>query len=35
VFRRVLNYTREIPLPKYDDAPAPPAAGGPGTVSGR
>jgi two-component system chemotaxis response regulator CheY len=30
VFRRVLNYTREIPLPKFDkldDAPVPPAAG--------
>jgi len=27
VFRRVLNYTREIPLPKFDDAPAPPGAG--------
>jgi two-component system, chemotaxis family, chemotaxis protein CheY len=25
VFRRVLNYTREIPLPKFDDAPAVPA----------
>jgi two-component system chemotaxis response regulator CheY len=35
VFRRVLNYTREIPLPKFDDVPAPPAGGGPGTVSGR
>jgi hypothetical protein len=23
VFRRVLNYTREIPLPKFDDLPAP------------
>lgn len=26
VFRRVLNYTREIPLPKFDDAPAAPVA---------
>jgi two-component system chemotaxis response regulator CheY len=26
VFRRVLQYTREIPLPKFDDAPLPTAA---------
>jgi two-component system chemotaxis response regulator CheY len=26
VFRRVLNYTREIPIPKFDDLPAAPAA---------
>lgn len=30
VFRRVLQYTREIPLPKFDDAPAPAVASTPG-----
>jgi two-component system chemotaxis response regulator CheY len=35
VFRRVLQYTREIPLPKFDDAAAPPAAPGQGVVRGR
>jgi len=38
VFRRVLNYTREIPLPRFDkleDAPAPATSGDRGTVSGR
>jgi len=27
VFRRMLNYTREIPLPKFDDVPATAPAG--------
>ena len=38
VFRRVLNYTREIPLPKFDkieDASAPATSGDRGTVSRR
>jgi two-component system chemotaxis response regulator CheY len=36
VFRRVLNYTREIPLPKFDDRPVAPGGGNDrGTVSGR
>jgi len=36
VFRRVLNYTREIPLPKFDDMSATPGGGNDrGRVSGR
>jgi two-component system chemotaxis response regulator CheY len=35
VFRRVLNYTREIPLPKFDDAAVHSAGSGRGTVSGQ
>jgi two-component system chemotaxis response regulator CheY len=30
VFRRVLQYTREIPIPKFDAAPAPAPGGTPG-----
>jgi DNA-binding NarL/FixJ family response regulator len=35
VFRRVLNYTREIPLPRFDDVPAAAASGDRDPVSGR
>jgi two-component system chemotaxis response regulator CheY len=35
VFRRVLNYTREIPLPKFDDAAVAGAGPGRGTVPGQ